>query len=137
MSAPSPFNRLRLRLNRAGDVTITKADGYAPHGLRYRSYGQSYYGGRRFGYYGPRRAYGYRSGYPYRYYRRSNGGAVAAGLIGGLALGAIASAAANPYSYGPGYYRPAYYAPPRCVFERRRVVNPYGRVVIRRVRACY
>jgi len=64
------------------------------------------------------------------------GGAVAAGLIGGLALGAIASAAANPY-YGPAYYRPAYYAPPRCVFERRRVVNPYGRVVVRRIRTCY
>jgi hypothetical protein len=112
--------------------------GYAPrsyYGPRYyRGYRSAYYGPRRYYGYGPRRYYGY--DYPYRYYRRSNGGAVVAGLIGGLALGAIASAAANPY-YGPAYYRPAYYAPPRCVFERRRVVNPYGRVVVRRIRICY
>jgi hypothetical protein len=120
-----------------------QGDGYAPHGLRQRYYAPRYYGGARSAYYGPRRYYGYgprrsyRYGYPYGYYRRPNyGGAVAAGVIGGLALGAIASAAANPY-YGPGYYRPAYYAPPRCAFERRRVVNPYGRVVVRRIRTCY
>jgi hypothetical protein len=85
-------------------------------------------------YYGPRYYGGYRSvyyGYPYRYYRRSNGGALAAGLIGGLALGAIASAAANPY------YAPAYYAPPRCFFEHRRIVTPYGRVIVRRIQTCY
>ncbi|HEV2565286.1 MAG TPA: hypothetical protein VGU19_09395 [Microvirga sp.] len=120
-----------------------QGDYYAPHGLRQRYYAPRYYGGARSVYYGPRRYYGYGPrryygyGYPYGYYRRPNyGGAVAAGVIGGLALGAIASAAANPY-YGPGYYRPAYYAPPRCVFERRRVVNPYGRVVVRRIRTCY
>ncbi|MBA1155298.1 hypothetical protein [Microvirga mediterraneensis] len=111
-------------------------DGYAPHGLRQRYYAPRYYGGGRYygarGYYGygPRRYYGY--GYPYGYYRRPNyGGAVAAGVIGGLALGAAASAAANPY-YAPGYYAPA-----RCVVERRRVVGPYGRVVVRRIRTCY
>ncbi|MCB5174820.1 hypothetical protein [Microvirga lenta] len=98
-----------------------------------------YYGSRygyRPAYYGPR----YRYGYPYRYgYRRSyNGGAVAAGLIGGLALGAIASAAANPYYYSPGYYQPTYYAPARtCFTERRRIVNRYGRVIVRRVQTCY
>jgi hypothetical protein len=120
-----------------------QGDGYAPHGLRQRYYAPRYYGGGRSVYYGPRRSYGYGPrryygyGYPYGYYRRPNyGGAIAAGVIGGLALGAIASAAANPY-YGSGYYRPAYYAPPRCVFERRRVVNPYGRVVVRRIRTCY
>jgi len=84
-------------------------------------------------YYGPRVYRGYRYGY---YRRPYYGGAVAAGIVGGLALGAIAVAAANPY-HGPGYYAPAYYPPPRCVFERRRVVNPYGRVVVRRIRVCY
>jgi len=112
-------------------------DTYAPHGLRQGAYGPRYYGARSYGprgYYGGRGYYGaryygprYRYGYPYGYYRRPsyNGGAVAAGVIGGLALGAIASAAANPY-YGP-----------RCVYEPRRVVNAYGRVVVRRIRACY
>ncbi|WP_246776693.1 hypothetical protein [Microvirga sp. VF16] len=111
-----------------------EGDYYAPHGLRQRYYAPRYYGGARYGYYGRRGYYGgrYGYGYPYGYYRRPNyGGAVAAGVIGGLALGAIASAAANPY------YGPAYYAPPRCAFERRRVVNPYGRVVVRRIRTCY
>jgi len=85
-------------------------------------------------YFGPR-YYGYRYGYPY-YRRHSAGGALAAGLIGGLALGAIASAAANPY-YAPAYYRPVAYAPRRCFIERRRFVNPYGRVVVRRIETCY
>jgi hypothetical protein len=94
-------------------------------------YGYGGWGGYRRAYWGPR--YGYYGGY-YPYYRRyDNGGAVAAGLIGGLALGAIASAAANPY-----YYRPAYYDPARtCFMERRRIVNRYGRVVVRRVQTCY
>lgn len=103
------------------------------YGPRYRGYRPAYYGRRYYGYrpaYYGRRYYGY----PYRYYRRSsNGGAVAAGLVGGLALGAIASAASNPY-----YYRPAYYRPARtCFTERRRIVNRYGRVVVRRVQTCY
>ncbi len=58
---------------------------------------------RRYGY-GPR--YGYYGGY-----RRSNGAAVAAGVIGGLALGAaIAGAAAAPPP--PVAYAPAYAPPP-------------------------
>lgn len=123
------------------------------------------------GYYGPRYGWGggyyrpayyggyYRGYYPYRPYRGGGGGALAAGLIGGLALGAIASAAANPYYASPYYYpQPAYYrrpyyaapyyaapayrtvtyAPARsCFFERRQVVNRYGRVVLRRVQVCY
>jgi hypothetical protein len=105
-------------------------DTYAPR-FGGRAYGPpgAYYGRR---YYGGYPAYGYRRGYGYY-----NGGAVAAGLVGGLALGAIAGAASNPYYYGPGYYRPAYYAPGRCVVERRRVVNRYGRVVFQRIRTCY
>jgi hypothetical protein len=83
----------------------------------------------RWGYYG-RPYYGY--GYPYYHRRRSNGGAVAAGFIGGLALGALAAQAA----------RPAYAYPVRtryrnCFVERRRVVTRGGRVVVRRVRTCY
>ncbi|HZH52738.1 MAG TPA: hypothetical protein VEZ16_12745 [Microvirga sp.] len=93
-------------------------------------YGPRWGGGYRSAYWGPR--YGY-YGYPYRYRRGWDGGAVAAGLIGGLALGAIASAATNPY-----YYSPAYYAPTQtCFIERRRIVNRYGRVVVRRVQTCY
>jgi hypothetical protein len=58
--------------------------GYRPYAYAPRAYyGPRYYGGYRSVYYGPRRHYGY----PYRTYRRSNGGAIAAGLIGGLALG--------------------------------------------------
>lgn len=118
----------------AGDTYAPRFGGraYGPPGAYgYRGgygYRPAYYGGR---YYG---------GYPYYGYRRGyyNGGAVAAGLVGGLALGAIAGAAGNPYyGYGPGYYRPAYYAPGSCVVERRRVVNRYGRVVFQRVRTCY
>ncbi|WP_193557362.1 hypothetical protein [Microvirga pakistanensis] len=106
------------------------------YGRGYGGYRPTYYG-RRYGgyrpaYYGRRYYYG---GYPY-YYRRSygyGGGAVVAGLLGGLALGTIAS---PYYGYGYPYYRPAYYGP-RCVLERRRVVNRYGRLVWRRVEVCY
>lgn len=72
-------------------------------------YGRSVYGRsvyNRGGYY---RSGFYRNGY-YRsgYYRRGNaGGALAAGLIGGLAVGAIGSALASP-AYGYGYSYPAY-----------------------------
>ncbi|WP_201834472.1 hypothetical protein [Microvirga zambiensis] len=120
-----------------GGRYFPEGDTYAPHAFRGGAYGPRYYGGRYYGsrgYYGRRGYYGggyygsrYRYGYPYGYYRRPyyNGGAVAAGVIGGLALGAIASTAANPY-YGP-----------RCVYQPRRVVNAYGRVVVRRIRTCY
>ncbi|HEY8382341.1 MAG TPA: hypothetical protein VIL09_09340 [Microvirga sp.] len=118
--------------------------GYAPVGYHggyyggYRSVG--YYGGYRpvgyyGGHYGGYRPVGYYRGYApqaygYPYYRRrSNGGAVAAGLIGGLALGAIAANAARPVYYN----RPVY---SDCFVERRRTVNRYGNVVVRRVRVC-
>lgn len=58
---------------------------------------------RRYGYgYGPRYGYGY---------RRNDGAAVAAGVIGGLALGAVIAGAASappPVAYAP----PAAYGPP-------------------------
>jgi len=71
-----------------------------------------------------------------------NGGAIAAGVIGGLALGAIASGAYGGYygpGYGYGYYGvPAYYGAygPGCTIQRQRVWDGYG-WVIQRVRVCY
>lgn len=93
----------------------------------YPAYG-GYYGGYRpvGAYYGPSRYYG--GGYPYYRHRRSNGGAVAAGVVGGLALGALAATAARPY-----YARPVY---ANCWLERRRTANRWGDMVIRRVRVC-
>lgn len=56
------------------------------------------------------RRHGYYRGYHGRhYYRRDRGGAVAAGVIGGLALGAILGAAASaPPPPPPGYYARPY-----------------------------
>ena len=76
------------------------------------------------------RGYGY--GYGYRPYY--GGGAVAAGLVGGLALGALAARPA--YGYGYGAYAPVEYGG-ECFIERRRTVDPWGRVIVRRVRTCY
>ncbi|MBL8590175.1 MAG: hypothetical protein JNK46_16700 [Methylobacteriaceae bacterium] len=62
----------------------------------------------------------------WRYRRGWHGGAVAAGVIGALAIGAIAaSAAPRPYYvYG-------------CHIERRPVYNAWGDVVgFRRIRVC-
>jgi hypothetical protein len=99
----------------------------------YPGYGYGYgypYSNSVYGYGYPYRSYDYGYGYGYPYYRRyDNGGAVAAGLIGGLALGAIAANAARPVYY----QRPVY---SDCWFERRRIVNRYGRANIRRVRVC-
>lgn len=104
--------------------------GYRPYNRYYA--GDGYYGRHHYrrGYYGYR-DYGY---YPYRHHYRGGyyGGAAVAGLIGGLTLGAVT----NPYYYGSGYYRPAYYAP-RCVLERRHVVNRHGHRVWRRIQVCY
>jgi hypothetical protein len=69
-----------------------------------------------------------------------DGGAVAAGVVGGLAAGAIiGSAAANSgYYRGPGYYQDYAYQPVygACHTERQEVVDGYGRVHVRRVRVC-
>jgi hypothetical protein len=68
----------------------------------------------------------------------ARGGAVAAGIIGGLAAGAlIGSAVASPYYYGPpAYYGPApvYYGP-HCWWQRERFWDGWG-WRIRRVRVC-
>lgn len=100
----------------------------------YGGYRPGFYGGYRpVGYYGGYRSVGYypRYGYPYYRQRRSNAGAVAAGLIGGLALGAIVANAARP-----AYYYPATTVATSCWIERRRMYTRRGRVVIRQVQVC-
>lgn len=67
-------------------------------------------------------------------------GAVAAGLLGGLAVGAIAGSAiagaAAPPPYGYYYYAPAYAPPPpRCWLQPQEVWNGYA-YVIQQVRVC-
>ncbi len=71
------------------------------------------------------------------------GGEIAAGVIGGLALGAIAgSAAANANGYDSGGYAPAYAAPRPyygggCYYQRQPVYDEDGYVAgHRRVRVC-
>ena len=75
-------------------------------------------------------------------WRGHHGGAVAAGVVGGLALGAIAAGAYRHgypgYGYGYGYAEPAYGAyayGPECFIRRHRVWTNHG-WVIRRVRVC-
>jgi hypothetical protein len=71
-----------------------------------------------------------------------DGGAIAAGVIGGLAVGAIVGSQANRGYYGPGYgqayygdqtYQPVY---SNCHIEREQVVDQYGRYHSRRIRVC-
>lgn len=67
-----------------------------------------------------------------------NGGAVAAGVVGGLAVGAIIGSQANRSYYGgPGYYasdyQPVYR---RCRTERQYVSDQFGRTHTQRVRVC-
>jgi len=67
-----------------------------------------------------------------------DGGALAAGIIGGLAVGAIVGSQMDRGYYGgPGYYQSGYqpvYG--RCHTERQRVEDGYGRVYVQRVRVC-
>ena len=67
-----------------------------------------------------------------------DGGAVAAGVIGGLAVGAIVGSQANHGYYGgPGYYQSGYQPSYReCHMERQRIEDGYGNVHLRRVRVC-
>ena len=67
-----------------------------------------------------------------------DGGAVAAGVIGGLAVGAIIGSQTNRGYYGgPGYYESGYQPVYRdCRMERERFVDQYGRYRTRRIRVC-
>ncbi len=72
-------------------------------------------------------------------YAGGNGGAVAAGVVGGLAVGAIVGSQANRGYYGgPGYYESGYQPVygGGCHIERQQVEDGYGRIHIRRVRVC-
>jgi hypothetical protein len=65
-------------------------------------------------------------------------GAIAAGVIGGLAVGAVVGSQVNRGYYGgPGYYdngyQPVYGA---CHTERQEFEDAYGRIGVRRVRVC-
>ena len=82
------------------------------------------------------RAYRGHPGYAYRHHRRSNrGAAVAAGVVGGLALGALAAGAARPAYAAPVYgVAPAYGED--CYVVRRRFVDAWGRTLIRRETVC-
>jgi hypothetical protein len=77
------------------------------------------------------------------------GGAAALGVLGGLAIGgAIASGGNNGYYPGKPVYvapppEPVYverprrvYVEPDCFVQRRRYVDEFGDVVVRRVRVC-
>ncbi len=68
--------------------------------------------------------------HPYKpYYGHGyGGGAVAAGLIGGMALGAMAASQAGA--------APAYADEGECWIERRKVLTRSGYYVLRRVQVC-
>lgn len=70
-----------------------------------------------------------------------NGGAIAAGVVGGLAAGAIiGSAAGRNYYSGPAYVdQPAYVVDPgyrQCRVIPQEIMDPYGNIRVRRVRVC-
>jgi hypothetical protein len=84
----------------------------------------------------------------------SPGGALALGALGGLAVGGVIghSMASGPYYPGKRVYTappppPVYYASPRrvyvseevesrCYVKRRRYVDEFGDLIVRRVRIC-
>jgi hypothetical protein len=66
-----------------------------------------------------------------------HGGAVAAGVIGGLAAGAIIGSQVNGGYYGPGYYEQGYQpVDGYCHIERQQFEDRYGNLRTRRVRVC-
>ena len=70
----------------------------------------------------------------YGYYRRPNyGGALAAGVVGGLALGALA--ASRPVYAYPAYGPTIVYGPD-CHFARRTYHDAWGNAVVRRIQIC-
>ncbi|TGD95072.1 hypothetical protein [Methylobacterium nonmethylotrophicum] len=65
------------------------------------------------------------------------GPAFALGAVGGLALGSVIAAGARPaYGYGPVYGDAPVDAGPDCYTVRRRMIDAFGDVYIRRVRVC-
>jgi hypothetical protein len=68
---------------------------------------------------------------------QARGGAIAAGVIGGLAVGAIVGSQQRDYYGGPGYAQP-YYQPTygACHVEREQYEDQYGRVRTHRIRVC-
>ena len=74
---------------------------------------------------------------------QARGGALFAGIVGGLAAGAIIGSAVHGpygpyYGYGPGYYYapgPVYYRGPGCYWAPRRFWDGWGWRV-HRVRVC-
>jgi hypothetical protein len=71
--------------------------------------------------------------------RDGRNGAVAAGVIGGLAVGAIIGSQSNRGYYGgPDYYDESGYQPVyrECHTERQQIEDGYGNVRTRRVRVC-
>ena len=71
----------------------------------------------------------YAAPYARPYYRRNRGAAVAAGVVGGLALGALAAGAARP-----AYAAPAYGGD--CYQVRRRYMDDFGRRFTRLETVC-
>jgi hypothetical protein len=67
-----------------------------------------------------------------------NGGAIAAGVVGGLAVGAIIGSQANRgYAGGPGYYEQGYQPVyNNCRTERERYIGRDGYEHVRRIRVC-
>ncbi len=70
-----------------------------------------------------------------------NGGAIAAGVVGGLAVGAIVGSQVNRNYYGGPTYvdQPAYVVEPgyrAWHIERQEVSDGYGNIRLRRVRVC-
>ena len=122
----------KIALSAGAALIVLGSVGSADAQVRYRP---GYYGGG----WGPA---------PYAYRRPGwRGGAVAAGLVGGLVLGGLAAAAAAPaYSY-PAYSYPAYpaaspyygvsaYPAPTCYTVNRRFVDAWGQVFVRRTEVC-
>jgi hypothetical protein len=139
----------------AGVVTMTPAPADAQNFIspknRYGGYGRPGFAPQRA--YGPRayapRAHGYRHHGGWRGHRGNRGAAVAAGIIGGLAVGALIAGAAQPayaaptYSYGApvyghgGYVNAGHYGyQPQCYWQRVRQHDGYGGIVVRRVQVC-
>ena len=69
-----------------------------------------------------------------------NDGAIAAGVVGGLAVGAIVASQPRGYYGGQGYYesgyQPVYGYGGGCHTERQQFEDGYGRIRVRRVRVC-